>query len=212
MFNRADKFQDVSQSKDAAQSKDGAQNKGVAQSKGVAHSKDVAQSKARDDQLRDQFPRSQPHPARSFDQPNAPMRIGKTVVIKGELMSHEDMVIFGRVEGTITVKEHTVTIGKDASIEAEIKAHCVVVEGQVTGNVEASEQLEIRPGGVVIGNVKTPSLVIRDGAALKGSVDMDADRPKTKPSPEKEEEPATADDKNSPFKRDQLEGEKVAAT
>jgi cytoskeletal protein CcmA (bactofilin family) len=184
MFNKPDKFQDVSS------------------------------TKARDDELRDQFPRSQPHPARSFEQTNSPMRIGKTVVIKGELTSTEDMVIFGHVEGTITVKDHTVTIGKGAIIEAEVRAHCVVVEGQLTGNVEASEQLEISPDGVMIGNVKTPSLVIRDGATLRGSVDMDADRPKPKPRPEakKHEEVIPSEEKASPFKRERQEGEKVSTT
>ena len=177
---------------------------------------DVSPTKSRDDELREQFPRSQPHPARSFEQTNSPMRIGKTVFIKGELTSAEDMVIFGRVEGTITVADHTVTIGKGATIEAEVKAHCVVVEGQLTGNVEATEQLEISPDGVVLGNVKTPSLVIRDGATLKGSVDMDADRPKPKPKPEanKYEDPIPTEQKPapSPFKRDRQEGEKVSTT
>jgi cytoskeletal protein CcmA (bactofilin family) len=181
MFNKADKFQDVSP------------------------------TKARDDELREQFPRSQPHPARSFEQPPT-MRIGKTVIVKGELTAAEDMVILGRVEGTITVKDHTLTIGKGAAIEAEVKAHSMVVEGHVTGNVETTEQLEISPDGVVVGDVKTPSLVIRDGATLKGSVDMDADRPKPKPKPEvkKQEEPPPGDDKASPFKRERQEGQKVS--
>ena len=141
-------------------------------------------SNSRDDELRDQFPRSQPHPARSFEQTDSPMRIGKTVVIQGELTSTEDLVIFGRVEGTITVMDHTVTIGQGATIEAEVAAHGVVVEGHVKGNIGASEHLEIRPGGTVIGNVKTPSLVIGDGATLKGNVDMNADRPHPAPKPE----------------------------
>jgi cytoskeletal protein CcmA (bactofilin family) len=181
MFNKADKFQDVSQ------------------------------SKSRDDELRDQFPRSQPHPARSFEQTNSPMRIGKTVVIKGELTAAEDMVVFGHVEGMITVTDHTLTIGKGATIEAEVKAHSAVVEGHVTGNVETAELLEISPDGVVLGDVRTPSLVIRDGATLKGSVDMDAGRPKPKPKPEakKHEEIIPTEEKpGSPFKQ----GEKVAAT
>jgi cytoskeletal protein CcmA (bactofilin family) len=165
-------------------------------------------SKSHDDELRDQFPRSQPHPARSFEQTTSPMRIGNTVVIKGELTSVEDMMIFGRVEGMITVKDHTVTIGQSANIEAEVAAHRVVVEGHVTGNVQAHEQIEIRPDGIVIGNVKTPSLVIREGATLKGSVDMDTDRPTSAPEPKKQEESPRAGDKSPPLKR---EGQKVSA-
>jgi cytoskeletal protein CcmA (bactofilin family) len=166
-------------------------------------------TKLGDHEPRDQSPRSQPHPDRSFDETNSPMRIGKTVVIKGELTSTEDLVIFGRVEGTITVKEHTVTIGQGATIEAEVAAHGVVVEGQVTGNVQAGEHLEISPDGMVIGNVNTPSLVIGDGATLKGSVDMNTDRPIPTPKPKKPEAPPPAAHKSSPLKRD---GEKVSAT
>jgi len=162
---------------------------------------DVQRIPSRDDELRDQFPRSQPHPARSFEQ-SPVMHIGKTVVVRGEVTAAEDLLILGRVEGNIVVQNHTLTIGKGATIEAEITAHSVVVEGQVTGNVEASEQLEVSPDGVVIGNVKTPSLVIRDGATLKGSVDMDANRPRPVPKPEPLAEPkAEKEDKDSPFKR-----------
>lgn len=179
MFSRADKFQDVQR------------------------------TQSRDDELRDQFPRSQPHPARSFDQTSSPMRIGKTVVLKGDLTAAEDMVVFGRVDGTITVTDHTLTIGKGATIEAELKAHSVVVEGHVTGNVEAAELLEISPDGVILGNVRTPSLVIRDGATLKGTVDMDATQPKSRPGAKKSEVVAPNDDKVSPARGERQDREKV---
>ena len=179
MFSRADKFQDVQR------------------------------TQSRDDELRDQFPRSQPHPARSFEQTSSPMRIGKTVVLKGDLTASEDMVIFGRVDGTITVTDHTLTIGKGATIEAELKAHSVVVEGQVTGNIETVESLEISPDGVVFGNVRTPSLVIRDGATLKGSVDMDAARPKVRSEAKKREVATPNDDKAAIGRGERQEREKV---
>jgi len=183
MFSRADKFQDVQR------------------------------TQSRDDDLRDQFPRSQPHPARSFEQSSSVMRIGKTVIIKGELTAAEDMVIFGHVDGTIIVKDrHTVTIGKGATIEAEIKAYSVVVEGHVTGNVETAEHLEISPDGVILGNVRTPSLVIRDGGTLKGSVDMDAARPKAKREAEQPEDAAAGDRKASVVRHEQKAGEKVLTT
>ena len=172
---------------------------------------DVQRTPSRNDELRDQFPRSQPHPARSFE--SAPvMRIGNTVVVKGEVSAAEDLLILGRVEGNIVVQNHTLIIGKGAVIEAEITAHSVVVEGQVTGNVDASEQLEVSPDGVVIGNVKTPSLVIRDGATLKGSVDMDANRPRPVPKPEPPAEPKEEkEEKSSPFKRAREAEEQAAA-
>lgn len=134
--------------------------------------------------VRDPSPRADAHPGRSSEQSSSPMRIGKTVILKGELSAAEDMVIFGRLDGTITVTDHTLTIGKNAAIEAEIKAHTVVVEGRVTGNVDAAEQLEICPDGVILGDVRAPSLVIRDGATFKGRVEMDTTRssPKSQPA------------------------------
>jgi len=183
MFSRADKFQDVQR------------------------------TQSRDDELRDQFPRSQPHPAHSFEQSSSLMRIGKTVVIKGELTAAEDMVIFGHVDGTITVNDrHTVTIGKGATIEAEIKAYSVVVEGHVTGNIETAEHLEISPDGVILGNVRTPSLVIRDGGTLKGSVDMDAARPKARPENKEPEGAAAADGKSSVGRHERKARETVLTT
>ena len=166
-------------------------------------------SNSRDDERRDKFLGSEPHTAGSFEQTNSPMRIGKTVVIKGELTSSEDMVIFGRVEGTITVNDHIVTLGQGATVEAQITAHRVVVEGHVKGNVEAREHLEIGPGGMVIGDVNTPSLVIREGGALKGRVDMNTDRQNAAAKPKMKEEPTPAEDESSPRKR---EGGKVAPT
>jgi len=170
---------------------------------------DVQRTQSRDDE----FPRSQPHPARSFEESSSLMRIGKTVTIKGELTAAEDMVIFGHVDGTITGKDrHTVTIGKGATIEAEVKAHSVVVEGHVTGNVSTEEHLEISPDGVVLGNVRTPSLVIRDGGTLKGSVDMDAARPKARPEAKGPEEAAAGNDKGSNPRHERKAGEKVLTT
>ncbi|MGD2063058.1 MAG: polymer-forming cytoskeletal protein [Nitrospirota bacterium] len=162
-------------------------------------------SRTRDKELSDPFASSQPDTAHT----HSPMCLGKTVVIKGELTATEDLVIFGRVEGTITVKDHVVTIGQGAIIEAEVTAHGVVVEGHVAGNIEATEHLEIRPGGMVIGDVRMACLVIRDGATLKGRVDMDADRSNLVPKPRKSAGSPPAGDKSSPPKRD---GEKVQAT
>jgi len=161
------------------------------------------------DELRDQFPRTQPHPARSFENSSSPMRIGKTVTIKGEVTAAEDMVIYGRLEGTLTVKDHhTLTIGKGAIILAEVVAYSAVVEGHVTGNVHTAQQLEISPDGIILGDVRTPSLVIRDGATLKGSVDMDASRPK--PEAKQQEQVAPSDSKAPVAKGERQEREKVA--
>ncbi len=157
---------------------------------------DVAKpAPSREDELREQFPRTQPHPARSFERP-AGVSIGKTVTLDGTLTADEDLLILGRVKGHVTVSGHTLTVGEGAVIEADIHAHAVVVEGEVHGPIETEERLEIGSGGVVIGDVKAPSLVIRDGATLKGSVEMDA----TRRPPATSKKKARPEAKPSPFK------------
>jgi len=154
---------------------------------------DVAKPAAsHDEALREQFPRSQPHPARSFAQRAT---VGKTVAIEGSVVANEDLEILGRVKGHVAVAGHTLTVGEGAVIEADIHASDVVVEGEVHGPIEAEARLEIAVGGVVIGDVKAPSLVISDGATLKGSVEMDATHRPTSAAKKK-----TSEAKTSPFK------------
>lgn len=154
---------------------------------------DVAKPAAsHDEALREQFPRTQPHPARSFTQRAT---VGKTVVIEGSVSANEDLEILGRVKGHVAVAGHTLTVGEGAVIEADVHASNAVVEGEVHGPIEAEERLEITAGGVVIGDVKAPSLVINDGATLKGSVEMDATHRPAPPVKKKAPEV-----KASPFK------------
>src|SRR5215218_10025397 len=75
------------------------------------------------------------------------VNIGKSVVIKGELNGSEDLTIEGQVEGKIELKEHALTIGPNGKIKAQVFAKSVIVLGEVTGNVTASEKVDIRDGG-----------------------------------------------------------------
>jgi cytoskeletal protein CcmA (bactofilin family) len=97
--------------------------------------------------------------------------VGKSVVFKGELMSSEDMTIDGRIEGTIEVRDHMLTIGPDADIRARIVARAVTVHGDVNGSISGSERVEIQKTGSVLGDITTPRLVMVDGAVLRGRVD-----------------------------------------
>ena len=100
------------------------------------------------------------------------MNTGKSVVIRGELNGSEDLTIEGQVEGTIQLKEHVLTIGPNGRIKAQVFARSVIVLGQVTGNVTASEKVEIRDNGSVDGDVVAPRVAIAEGAHFRGSVDM----------------------------------------
>src|SRR5687767_10424414 len=97
-----------------------------------------------------------------------PAEIGSTIVIKGDITSHEDLVISGRVEGSITVASNALTINEGASIVAEVQARAIVVSGQVFGNLSASERLELRTTADVEGELSSPVLKLAEGALFTG--------------------------------------------
>ena len=100
------------------------------------------------------------------------VNIGKSVVIKGELSGSEDLAIEGHVEGRIDLKDNVLTIGANGKIKAEVFAKAVVVLGEVTGNVTASEKVDIRDNGSVDGDISSPRVAIAEGAHFRGAVDM----------------------------------------
>jgi cytoskeletal protein CcmA (bactofilin family) len=100
------------------------------------------------------------------------VNIGKSVVIKGELNGSEDLTIEGQVEGTIQLKEHVLTIGPNGKIKAQVFAKSVIVLGEITGNVTATEKVDIREKGSVDGDIISPRVAIAEGAHFRGSVDM----------------------------------------
>ena len=98
--------------------------------------------------------------------------LGHSVVIKGDLTGQEDLMIEGRVEGTIESKQHSVVIGQQAEVKAKILAKDVVVLGKVVGDISASTKIEIRPQGRVEGDLVAPAVAIAEGATFRGSIDM----------------------------------------
>jgi len=83
---------------------------------------------------------------------NSPARIGKTVVIRGEVKGSEDLIVDGRVEGTVSLSESRLTIGATANVAADLSAKDVLVLGQVQGNIVASGRVELRAGCAVDGD------------------------------------------------------------
>jgi cytoskeletal protein CcmA (bactofilin family) len=98
--------------------------------------------------------------------------IGKSIVINGELSGSEDLTIEGRVDGKIELRDHILTVGSNGRIKAQITAKAIVVLGQVTGNLTASEKVDIKETGSVEGDVVAPRVAIADGSHFKGSIDM----------------------------------------
>jgi len=98
--------------------------------------------------------------------------IGSTIVIDGEISGDEDLVIQGTVKGKISLKE-SLYVESSGVIEADIETANVEVSGQVTGNIAASDKVELKADCKVVGDIRAPRILIADGAAFKGNVDMD---------------------------------------
>ena len=103
---------------------------------------------------------------------NGSARIGKTVVIRGEVKGGEDLTIDGKIEGTIQLADNRLTIGPNADVAADLTARDVLVMGKVKGNVVATGRVELRAGCLLEGDVRAMRLAIEDNAVLRGKVDL----------------------------------------
>ncbi len=110
--------------------------------------------------------------------------IGKSVVVKGELSGSEDLYVDGHVEGSITLRGQSLTIGPNGRVRANIEARNVILHGQVDGNITASDRVELRKSASLKGDIATARIAIDDGAYFKGTIDIqkaEAPRAEVKP-------------------------------
>jgi len=98
--------------------------------------------------------------------------IGRSITIRGDVTGDEDLVIQGRVEGSVDLKQHAVTVGAEGQVKASITGRVVVIEGKVVGNVTAHERIVLRSTASVQGDISAPRVVLEDGARFRGGVDM----------------------------------------
>ena len=112
------------------------------------------------------------HPAATPGACESVTRIGKRVVIEGEVKGSEDLVIDGKVDGAIALPQHVLTIGPTGRIRAQVVAQSVVVLGKANGSIRAGDKVSIGKTGSVEGEVSAPRVVVADGAHLQGRVDM----------------------------------------
>ncbi|HXU16322.1 MAG TPA: polymer-forming cytoskeletal protein [Terriglobales bacterium] len=128
-----------------------------------------------DNAMKSQFTPSTPNqltPVKTMTSPIEQATIGRTVVIKGEVSGSESLYVDGRIEGSITFKDHRVTVGRNGVVQANISAREVVIMGKVTGNVECSDRVDIRSEGTLTGDVVSARISVEDGALLRGSVQL----------------------------------------
>jgi cytoskeletal protein CcmA (bactofilin family) len=120
---------------------------------------------------------SEPTPKSPIPSPAGSQRtfLGRSVVVQGQIITGEDLLIEGQFEGTITLNDHCLTVGAEGRVKAEIRARQVVIQGALTGNIEAREKIDIRRTGHVVGDLVASTVAIEDGAYFKGSIDISRD-------------------------------------
>lgn len=106
----------------------------------------------------------------------SPCNIGPRIAIRGTVTGEEDLVIEGRVEGSVALGAHLI-VAAAAVVEADLEVESVDIHGQVDGDVVANATITIHEGARVTGNLRAPRIVIADGAQFKGAVEMDVQLP-----------------------------------
>lgn len=98
--------------------------------------------------------------------------IGRSITIRGEVTGDEDLVIEGRVDGAVALAQHSVTVGPEGRVKANISGRVVTVEGRVEGDITGDEQIILRHSSWVEGDILAPRVVLEDGAHFRGGVEM----------------------------------------
>ncbi len=97
---------------------------------------------------------------------------GESLRIKGDIIAKEDLHFHGEIEGTISVPEHTLVVGPEARLDADVQARAVVVAGTLCGNVSAFERFELQAQGTLEGTLEAPRVQVAEGALLRAKVAM----------------------------------------
>ena len=103
--------------------------------------------------------------------------VGVGVTVEGQVLSHEDIVIAGKVQGALIAKNHHAHIAKSGVITADITAKIISIEGSVTGNITGLESVILAATSIVHGNIECPRVSLEDGAKFKGSIEMNPGEP-----------------------------------
>ena len=98
---------------------------------------------------------------------DASSTIGANSFFNGKFMVKGSMRVDGRFEGQILMVDQ-LQIGPKARLKTNITATSVVVEGLVLGNIYATRRVLLLSTARVLGDIKTPELIIQDGVILEG--------------------------------------------
>ncbi len=135
--------------------------------------------------------------------------IGASISIKGDLSGEEDLVVQGQVSGAISFFDHSVTIGKQGRVQADVYGKIISIEGEVEGNLFGEDKIIIRQSGNVRGDLHAPQVILEEGCKFKGSIDMEPPAPSSKPRQAKSEPKLESPEQAKPKKSEAEDASKV---
>jgi cytoskeletal protein CcmA (bactofilin family) len=97
--------------------------------------------------------------------------IGPSILISGKLTGDEDLTVRGRVEGEVNLTK-TLIVEQTGIVKANVAVKNAIVSGVVVGNITASESVELTREGRMVGDIRSPRVIVVDGASFRGRVDM----------------------------------------
>jgi cytoskeletal protein CcmA (bactofilin family) len=102
-----------------------------------------------------------------------PTVIGETIIIRGEVYGKEDLIVKGRVEGSIKLEKQLI-IDNTGDIKADVDSNEVKISGKLKGNISARSRVQVTKEGTMNGDIKSPRVILADGCKFKGNIDMEA--------------------------------------
>jgi cytoskeletal protein CcmA (bactofilin family) len=102
--------------------------------------------------------------------------IGRGITIRGSLTGQEPLIVEGRIEGNVGLRNH-MTVESTGVVVADVEVDNLTVLGEVHGNVQAGEAVSVAASAKVVGNIRAPRVIIEDGARFKGGIEMDFELP-----------------------------------
>lgn len=99
--------------------------------------------------------------------------IGSGIQVNGDITGDENLVIDGKLEGSLKLDSNEVHVGQTGIVKANVSARVVKIDGRLDGDIMGQEKVVISKSGNVRGNIKAPRVTLEDGAIFKGSIDMD---------------------------------------
>jgi cytoskeletal protein CcmA (bactofilin family) len=119
-------------------------------------------------------------------------RIGSSILIKGTLIADEPLTIAGRVDGTVEIKGHALTLAAGGRLTADVTAETIIIDGQVNGSLTADVRIIVRATATIDGDLLAPSISVAEGATLNGKIETVAHRASLFPVPMLDAAPSAA--------------------